>query len=105
MNRRTFIKGLIAAGVLLATPLEGLSEAFTRKYMTATDMLNNEQEFMKYRRFGKTDRVIELYQEALVRQLQTPDIKWFSLEQSDNDITNMVLDNYRKAKAIHAKTH
>lgn len=85
MNRRVFIKGLIAAGVLLATPLEGLSEVFTRKYMTATEVIKKEEEFIRsmsmHRHSGKTDRALRLYIDNVNMQLQTPDIKWFSLEE------------------------
>ena len=86
MNRRTFIKGSIAAGVLLTTPLEALCGVLRPKYMTATDMLRNERKFIRRMPFKSANH---------------GSLVW----SAKGNIPEMVMDNYRKAKAIRAKAH
>ena len=48
MKRRTFIRGIVAAGVLLTTPLEGLSGIFKPQPITATYALRKQEEARKF---------------------------------------------------------
>ncbi len=45
MRRRAFIKGMIAAGVLITMPLESAFKALRPRYITAMDVLRQNKEW------------------------------------------------------------
>ena len=74
MTRRHFLKGS-GAIVLMGLVPASLAElpVFEPRYMTATDMLMRNAE---------ADEFIRGMAEALAKSILTPDINWFSLEDS-----------------------
>lgn len=84
MNRRAFIKGMVAIGVLTLTPLEPICAVFRPKYMTATDIIRKNKEYRQQWK-KEWDRTVERLNaegrtDISPTLFDTPDIKWFSLD-------------------------